>query len=100
MDYNINLVPSIAVAIVMLYTGIIWLITRKKEIRMDSRIMAWTLIVEGITYAYFGQYMEFSLVARVINLRSTIILICLSQSLPLTVSYIRSLHSDATTRYK
>ena len=90
MELTLNTIPTWLVALVMLYTGYIWLLTRKHEVRMDSRIVAWTLILQGASYILNDRFGTFSLLERVLSLRFLVIIICLAQSLPLTVSYFRA----------
>jgi hypothetical protein len=58
---------------------------------MDSRAIAYTLAMWGILYAVagFSPNSTANLETRVFMSRVIIIMICLSQSLPLTVSYFR-----------
>jgi hypothetical protein len=90
---TLNTIPTWVPGIVMIYTAIIWLITRKLSIRMDTRIIAFTLLWWGILYllASFSpeQYETDNLVARVFMSRLIICFICISQSLPMTISWLR-----------
>lgn len=89
---DLNSIPTIVVSIVMLYTAIIWLVARRRLIRVNMTIIAFTLLLEGIVYGVFGQYTGYSLEERVLHSRAVIVVMCLSQSVPLTWSYIRSLY--------
>lgn len=87
---NSNTIPAWVVAAVMLYSGIIWLISRGRTVRMDSRIIGYTLLVEGLIYGVLYQFTNVGVEVRGFFARLMLMLLCLSQSLPLTVSYIRS----------
>jgi hypothetical protein len=92
MEIALNTIPTWLVAAVMLYTGYIWLITREHEIRMDSRIVAWTLILQGMVYIVNNLWFDGNIteIERILTLRFIIIEICLAQSVPLSVSYFRA----------
>ena len=85
--------PAWVVGVIMLYTGFIWVITRKQQIRMDSTILGFTLLAWGTLYllsAITPESMKSDfLVQRVVISRVVICFICLSQSLPMTISYFR-----------
>lgn len=86
--------PAWVVGLIMLYTAFIWMITRKSEIRMDSKIVAYTLIAWGILYLLsifsIGDALASNMATRVFVSRVVICFICLAQSVPMTVSYLRS----------
>lgn len=83
-------IPAWLVAFCMIHAGIMWLITRKASIRVDSRIFAITLILQGILYGVF-QITNVDVEIRGFFVRLALILLSLSQSMPLTISYFRSL---------
>lgn len=102
MNYLAETIPAWLVAISWLYAGFIWMVTRSKEIRMDSRIWAVTFILTGLLYltSYIPspirdhmervpelkmQLLEF----RLYFTRIIMILLSSSMSLPITVSYFR-----------
>jgi hypothetical protein len=93
---TLNTVPTWIPGLIMIYTGIIWLITRKLQIRMDSRIIAFTLLAWGSLYL-LGSLSPDSVVSqqelifRVMMSRIVVCFICVAQSLPMTISYIRTL---------
>lgn len=90
---DLNTVPTWVVSIVMLYTAYMWVITIKHKVRMDSKIIAYTLLLWGIMYGLASLTPDSGrdiTVTRVFMSRIVIIMICLSQALPLTVSYFRS----------
>ena len=92
MELTLNTIPTLLVAFVMLYTGLIWLLTRKLEIRMDSKIIGYTLLLQGVSYLMNSIYeSDITLMERIVSLRFILIIVCLSQAIPLTVSYIRAL---------
>lgn len=90
---TLDTLPAWIVGVVMIYTGFIWMITRKLQIRMDSTIVAYTLLGWGSLYLLSllspeGANEDY-MVARVFMSRVVILFICLSQSLPMTISYFR-----------
>lgn len=83
-------VLSIGLVIAMIYTGVIWLLTRNHKIRMDSSIIAYTLILWGVLYSIsLVSTIERGVIENIS--KAGFIMICLSQSVPLTVAYIRSI---------
>jgi hypothetical protein len=91
MVINSQTIPAWLVALSMIYTGIIWLLSRKVEIRMDSRIFAFTFILEGMVYAFAFFLLSGNVEIRGFLSRLMVVMICFSQAFPLTVSYIRSI---------
>lgn len=91
---RLELLPAWVVGLIMIYTAVIWLITRTSHIRMDSKIVAYTLIAWGTLYLLSifspGENAYSHLETRVFLSRVVICFICLSQSVPMTISYIRS----------
>jgi hypothetical protein len=90
MDVTSQTIPAWLVASIMVYTGFIWLISRKEVIHMDTRIIAYTLLLWGVLYGVF-QIFGVEIEIRGFLSRLMILILCLSQSAPLTISYIRSL---------
>jgi hypothetical protein len=90
---TLNTIPAWVPGIVMLYTAFVWMKTRKSQIRMDSTILAYTLIAWGALYLLSGfshaEVTAENLEVRVAMSRVVICLICLSQSVPMTISYWR-----------
>lgn len=84
-------IPAWFIAVMMILTGIMWIITRRKRIKMDSRIFAFTLIVEGLVYGVVFQLLDVNIEVRGFVSRLMILVLSLSQFIPLTVSYIRSI---------
>lgn len=87
---NSSTIPAWLVAAVMLYSGLVWLISRGRTVRMDSRIMGYTLLLEGLMYGIVFQFFPVNIELRGFFARAMLVLLCMSQSLPLTFSYIRS----------
>lgn len=83
-------IPAWLVAFCMVHAGLMWLITRKAKIRLDSRIFAVTLITQGLLYLVF-QLFPINTEIRGFFVRLALVLLSLSQSVPLTISYFRSL---------
>jgi len=71
-----------------------WMISRFRKIRMDSRIFAITFIMEGFVYVIINFY-SVDIEIRGFFTRLMIIILCLSQLMPLTVAYMRSLNRDS-----
>jgi hypothetical protein len=82
-------IPAWVVAVLMVYTGIIWLLCRSRNVRAGSKIYAYTLILWGILFWIF-QFFIVNVETRGFVARTMLLLICFSQSLPLTVAYLRS----------
>jgi hypothetical protein len=93
VEFTSRTIPALLVAFAMIYTGVIWLLSRRVEIRMDSRVFAYTFILEGIVYALgFTALGDTSYIElRAFLSRLMVLMVCFSQALPLTVSYIRSI---------
>jgi hypothetical protein len=91
---NSQTIPAWFVAFMMLYTALIWLLSRQAKIRMDSRIIAYTLLVEGIIFEVIFQMVNPGIEIRGFFSRLMYLVLCLSQSLPLTISYMRSLKRE------
>jgi hypothetical protein len=89
---DLQVVPTWIVGIVMLCTAYIWLVTIKHKVRMNSKVIAYTLAMWGLMYglAGFSDVSAEHIAHRLAMSRVIIIMICLSQSLPLLVSYFRS----------
>lgn len=90
MELTSNTIPAWLVASLMIYTGWIWLASRKHKIRMDSSIFATTFLIWGVVYGVLFQLLSIDIELRGFMSRLMIIIVCLSQAMPLTVSYIRS----------
>lgn len=88
-----NLIPAWFVAFMMISTGIMWVISRGRKIRMDSRAFAVTFILEGCIYLLFNSY-DVKIEVRGFFVRLMIIILCTSQFLPLAVSFYRSIKRD------
>jgi hypothetical protein len=82
-------IPAWVVAIMMVYTGIIWLICRAKGVRSGSKAFAFTLILWGILFGFF-QFFVVDVEMRGFVARMMMLLVCFSQAVPLTVAYLRS----------
>lgn len=92
MEISSEVIPSWFVASMMVYTGFMWLVTRTDVIRMDSRITGITFIIEAVIYGVLYQFLHLDVEIRGFFSRLMVIILCLSQSLPLTVAYLRSLN--------
>jgi len=91
---NSQTIPAWLVSVFMILTGIMWIISRYRKIRIDSRIFAMTFILEGIVYGMFSIF-NVDIEIRGFFVRLMIIILCLSQNLPLAISYMRSIKRDS-----
>lgn len=90
MEINSETIPAWAVVLSMITTGIVWLITSGRKIRLDFKIFALTFILQGILFGIFFQLLNVDIAFGTFAVRLIIIMICFSQSIPLAVSYVRS----------
>lgn len=93
MEINSQTIPAWFVAFMMISTGVMWFISRYRRIRMDSRAFAITFILEGIVYALFNTF-GVDVEIRGFFVRLMVVILCLSQFLPLAVAYTRSIKRD------
>jgi hypothetical protein len=88
-------IPTWLVAANLLITGLVWILAYRRRIRLEFKIFSITFILQGIFFAVIFQTLKnvdidlWGFVSRLM-----IIILCLSQSLPLAVSYIRSFDRD------
>lgn len=94
MELTSTTIPAWLVAFFMIWAGLMWYVSRKRSIRMDSRIFAYTLFFEGIIYGIVFQFFNVDLEVRGFYGRFMLILLCFSQAFPLTISYFRSINRD------
>lgn len=97
MEINSTTIPAWLVAAALIYTGHMWLITRKRTIGMDSRIFSAVLIIQGIIYGIAFQLFNLDVEVRGFYSRLMILVVCFSQAFPLTVAYIRSRRNEHRT---
>lgn len=90
---NSQTIPTWLVAVFMILTGLMWIVSRFRTIRMDSRIFAITFLLEGLIYGMFG-FFNVGAEVRAFFVKLMIIILCLSQFVPLAVAYKRSLDRD------
>lgn len=90
MVINSQTIPAWFVAIVMILTGLMWIITRSAKIKLDTRIFAYTYVIEGLVYGIVFQIFQIDTEVRGFFSRLMIIVLCLAQYIPLLVSYMRS----------
>ena len=87
---SVDLITSWVVSLVMMITGIMWLVAKKRTFHIDSSTIGYTLIFWGIVYGITVFFLPVDLQIRAFVGRIVIVVICLSQSIPLTIGYIRS----------
>ena len=88
-------IPAWFVASTMILTGIMWLLTKRTKVRMDSRIFAITFILEGLTYGIIYQFFNVDIELRGFFSRLMLVILAMSQFVPLAVSYMRSINRDS-----
>lgn len=96
MEINTEFIPAWLVAVSWIYTGFIWVVTRKDRIRMDSTIWGMTFIFTGLLYLSSYLPHEPSMIDETIRLqyrlmgtRVIMLLLAMSMWLPLTISHFR-----------
>ncbi len=94
METNSQIIPAWVVVLSMITTGLVWLITAGRKIRLDFRIFALTFILQGIVFGIIFQLMNVNMLVGTFVVRLIIIMLCLSQSVPLTISYVRSFERE------
>lgn len=90
MEINSQTIPAWFVSMVMILTGLMWIISRRVKIVFDSRIFAYTFVAEGLVYGIIFQLFSIDTETRGFFSRLMIIVLCLAQYIPLLVSYLRS----------
>lgn len=91
--FNSQSIPAWFVAATLVLTGFMWILTIKSKVRIpvDFTGVALTFILEGlvfgIVYQFFGLDIEF----RGFTSRMMIIILAMSQFIPLAIAYNRSL---------
>lgn len=88
-----EIIPAWLVATFMILTGFTWIMSRTRKIRMDSRAFAFTFVLEGLVYLLFNEF-NVDINVRAFFVRLMLIILCLSQSVPLLVAYMRSIQRD------
>ncbi len=83
-------IPAWLVSMLMILTGLMWVIARKENIKIDSRVFAFTYVLEGLVYGILFQLFTIDTEIRGFFVRLMIIILCLCQYVPLFVSHIRS----------
>lgn len=90
MEVNSQTIPAWLVAMSLITTGLMWALSYRRKIRLDFNIFALTFVLQGILFGIIFQILNVNIELRGFVSRLIIIMLCLSQSLPLAVSYIRS----------
>ncbi len=92
---NSQTIPAWLVALNLFITGMMWFLAYRRRIRLEVKIFSITFILQGILFAVIFQILkDVDIELRGFVSRLMIIMLCLSQSLPLAVSYIRSFDRD------
>ncbi len=71
-------IPAWFVSIVMVLTGLMWIIARREKIIIDSRIFALTYVLEGLVYGVIFQLFSVDTETRGFFVRLMILISCLS----------------------
>ena len=87
-----SFIPAWLVGLVMIYTGIVWFLYRGKQIRVSSDLFGPVFIFWGLIFTTF-QFIAVPIELRAFISRIMIIIVCLSQAIPLSVIYIRNKRS-------
>lgn len=87
-------IPAWFVSILMILTGFMWIVARRVNIKIDFRSFAFTYVIEGMIYGTIFQLFDIDTEIRGFFVRLMIVILCLSQYLPLFVSYLRSKYND------
>ena len=83
-------IPAWLVGMAMILTGIMWLLSTNKElVRIDTRLFAIIFIINGIVFAFIYQLVPMELEMRGFFARLMIIVLSLSQCVPLAVAQIK-----------
>ena len=91
---NSQIIPAWLVAFCLITTGLTWIMSYKRKVRLDFKLFALTYILQGILFFVIFQLLKTGIEVRGFVSRLLIVMLCLSQSIPLTISYIRSFNRD------
>jgi hypothetical protein len=82
-------IPPLIVSGALLYAAAMWWVSRRRTIRMDTRIFSVVLASEAVMYLAFS-LIDIPISVRAFAVRLSLIVIALSQAIPLHISYWRS----------
>lgn len=94
MEIVPDLIPSWLLGIIIIYTGIAWLLPKAHLCRSCRNIFASGFIIWGAVFGILFELFPLDLETRGFISRTMILIICLSQSIPLTIYHIRSVLYD------
>lgn len=94
MELNSNTVPAWILGLVIVYTGLSWLFPRKELCIHCRKIFASGFLIWGTAFFILFTFFPLDLETRGFISRTMILMICLSQSIPLTLLHIRRVIYD------
>jgi hypothetical protein len=89
MEYIPDLIPAWLLGVIIIYTGIAWLLPRSQLCESCKTIFASGFLIWGTVFGILFEFFPLDLETRGFISRIMIIMICISQSIPLTIFYIR-----------
>jgi hypothetical protein len=89
MEIFPDIIPSWLLGIIIIYTGIAWLLPRSELCQSCKTIFASGFLIWGTIFGILFEFFPLDLETRGFISRTMILMICLSQSIPLTIFYIR-----------
>ena len=90
MELTSQTIPAWIVAVVMIYTGLAWYLAKGKGVRTVSALFGNTFLLWGAMYLFF-QFLNPDVELRGFLVRIMVLVVCLSQAIPLTVLFIRGI---------
>lgn len=94
MNLSPEFIPAGFVAVNLILTGFAWLIPMFKGIRLNSLPWAFTFLIQGLIYALVFTSPDMPLEVKGFFSRLMIVLVCMSQYIPILASFVRSLKDN------
>ena len=89
MEFFPDIIPSWLLGIVIIYTGIAWLFPKSVMCESCKTIFASGFLIWGTVFGILFEFVPMNLETRGFISRTMILMICLSQSIPLTIFHLR-----------
>jgi hypothetical protein len=89
MEFTPNTIPAWLLGIIIIYTGLAWLYPTGNLPNSFKRIFSSAFLIWGTVFGIVFQLFPLDLDTRGFISRVMILMICLAQSIPLTVFFIR-----------
>jgi hypothetical protein len=89
MEFIPDFIPAWLLGVVIIYTGIAWLFPRSELCLSCKAIFASGFLIWGTVFGVMFELFPLDLETRGFISRTMILMICLSQSIPLTIFYVR-----------